>query len=38
MDPRRRETLIARKEAGPVPRYVLDIHLQGERETVFFDI
>jgi protocatechuate 3,4-dioxygenase alpha subunit len=38
MDPRRRETLIARKEAGAVPRYVLDIHLQGERETVFFDI
>ena len=38
MDPRRRETLIARKEAGPVPRYVLDIHLQGDRETVFFDI
>ena len=38
MDPRRRETLIARKEDGPVPRYVLDIHLQGEKETVFFDI
>jgi len=38
MDPRRRETLIARREEGPVPRYVLDIHLQGERETVFFDI
>jgi protocatechuate 3,4-dioxygenase alpha subunit len=38
MDPRRRETLIARREEGPVPRYVLDIHLQGERETVFFDM
>lgn len=38
MDPRRRDTLIARKEDGPVPRYVLDIHLQGDRETVFFDI
>jgi protocatechuate 3,4-dioxygenase, alpha subunit len=38
MDPRRRETLIARREEGDVPRYVLDIHLQGDRETVFFDI
>ncbi len=38
MDPRRRETLIARKEEGAVPRYVLDIHLQGDKETVFFDI
>ncbi len=37
MDARRRETLVARREAGTVPRYVLDIHLQGERETVFFD-
>ncbi|MCP8885144.1 protocatechuate 3,4-dioxygenase subunit alpha [Devosia sp. XJ19-1] len=38
MDKRRRETLIARREDGPVPRYVLDIHLQGEKETVFFDM
>ena len=38
MDPRRRATLIARKEDGPVPRYVLDIHLQGDKETVFFDM
>ncbi|HEV7346603.1 MAG TPA: protocatechuate 3,4-dioxygenase subunit alpha [Devosia sp.] len=38
MDPRRRTTLIARKEAGEVPMYVLDIHLQGDRETVFFDM
>lgn len=37
-DPRRRETLIARKEEGAVPRYLLDIHLQGDRETVFFDV
>ena len=37
MDPRRRTTLIARKEPGAVPRYILDIHLQGELETVFFD-
>jgi protocatechuate 3,4-dioxygenase alpha subunit len=36
-DPRRRRTLIARREAGDVPRYVLDIHLQGDQETVFFD-
>lgn len=37
-DPLRRATLIARREEGVVPRYVLDIHLQGERETVFFDV
>jgi protocatechuate 3,4-dioxygenase alpha subunit len=37
-DPRRRATLIARKEDGPVPRYMLEIQLQGERETVFFDV
>lgn len=36
--PARRKTLIARKEAGEVPRYVLDIRLQGEHETVFFDL
>lgn len=36
MDKRRRQTLMARKEAGG--RYTLDIHLQGEKETVFFDI
>ena len=36
MDKRRRQTLIARREDGG--RYVLDIHLQGEKETVFFDI
>ena len=35
----RRRTLIAQREmrgAGAV--YIFDIHLQGERETVFFDI
>lgn len=37
-DPRRRQTLIARKESGAVPRYVLDIRMQGENETVFFDM
>jgi len=37
-DPRRRQTLIARREEGTVPRYVLDIALQGDRETVFFDV
>jgi protocatechuate 3,4-dioxygenase alpha subunit len=36
--PARRNTLIARKESGAVPRYVLDIRLQGENETVFFDL
>ena len=38
----RRETLIARRredrDGGGPPTYVFDIHLQGERETVFFDI
>ena len=37
MDKRRRPTLIAQKQDGDVPRYVLDIHLQGPNETVFFD-
>src|SRR5215211_2407202 len=36
--PARRETLIARREErGGQIVYVFDIHLQGERETVFFD-
>ena len=35
---RRRETLIARREErDSLPTYIFDIHLQGERETVFFD-
>jgi protocatechuate 3,4-dioxygenase alpha subunit len=38
-DPRRRQTLLARRESldGP-PSYRFDIHLQGPDETVFFDI
>jgi protocatechuate 3,4-dioxygenase alpha subunit len=36
-DPRRRSTLVARREDGAVPRYLIDIRLQGENETVFFD-
>ena len=39
MDPRRRKTLIAAcSEAGGRATYTLDIRLQGEDETVFFDI
>jgi protocatechuate 3,4-dioxygenase alpha subunit len=35
----RRDTLIARREErGGEVVYVFDIHLQGERETVFFDV
>jgi protocatechuate 3,4-dioxygenase alpha subunit len=35
----RRETLMARREEhGGSVVYVFDIHLQGERETVFFDV
>jgi protocatechuate 3,4-dioxygenase alpha subunit len=35
----RRSTLIARREdpADGVPRYVIDIRLQGDNETVFFE-
>lgn len=35
----RRETLVARRDqaADGTPRYVMDIVLQGEKETVFFD-
>ena len=37
--PARRETLVARREErGGEVVYVFDIHLQGERETVFFDV
>ena len=37
--PMRRETLIARREErGGEVVYVFDIYLQGERETVFFDV
>jgi protocatechuate 3,4-dioxygenase alpha subunit len=38
MDGRRRQTLIARREEGETAAYRFDIHLQGDRETVFFDI
>lgn len=35
----RRATLIAqRRDEGGLPVYSLDIHMQGERETVFFDV
>ena len=35
----RRATLIAaREESGGTPLYHFDIHLQGDRETVFFDV
>lgn len=35
----RRGTLVAaRDESGGVPVYRFDIHMQGERETVFFDV
>ena len=39
MDPRRRQTLIAAKsENAGRTTYTLDIRLQGDGETVFFDI
>ncbi len=39
-DAGRRKTLVAirREGAGGAPVYELDIHLQGSRETVFFDV
>ena len=38
-DPLRRATLIAAKvDGGALPTYMLDIHLQGDHETVFFDV
>jgi protocatechuate 3,4-dioxygenase alpha subunit len=37
--PQRRQTLIAQREVrGGSVVYVFDIHLQGEQETVFFDV
>jgi protocatechuate 3,4-dioxygenase alpha subunit len=39
LEPRRRQTLIAQRQAGGgLPRYRFDIRLQGENETVFFDL
>jgi len=34
----RRHTLIARREEGTAAVYRFDIHMQGENETVFFDV
>lgn len=34
----RRATLIAKREAGDVPTYRFEVHLQGDKETVFFDL
>jgi protocatechuate 3,4-dioxygenase, alpha subunit len=35
----RRATLIARREmTGTEPVYRFDIHMQGDKETVFFDL
>jgi len=36
--PARRATLLARPVAGDAGRYVWDVHLQGDRETVFFEV
>lgn len=39
VDPERRSTLIAlRDDSWAVPRYNFDVQLQGENETVFFDV
>lgn len=39
VDAKRRITLIAqRTEAGDIVEYRLDIYMQGEKETVFFDV
>jgi protocatechuate 3,4-dioxygenase beta subunit len=37
-DPGRRATLIAAAQPGPPGGFRFDIHLQGDRETVFFDV
>lgn len=38
IDPERRQTLIARREESlDLPCYRFDIHLQGDRETIFFN-
>ncbi|MGF6312003.1 protocatechuate 3,4-dioxygenase alpha subunit [Bradyrhizobium sp. i1.8.4] len=34
----RRATLIAKRNAGAGNVYTLDVHLQGDNETVFFDV
>ena len=39
VDPTRRQTLIAqRQDSAGVPTYRFDVRLQGDRETVFFDL
>jgi protocatechuate 3,4-dioxygenase alpha subunit len=38
VEPRRRETLIAKKVDGRAGMLEWDVKLQGERETVFFDV
>lgn len=39
IDPKRRDTLIAVRDASTDPvTYRFDIHLQGDRETVFFEL
>jgi protocatechuate 3,4-dioxygenase, alpha subunit len=37
-DPARRDTLIATADAGDKTRFQFTIRLQGEQETVFFDV
>jgi protocatechuate 3,4-dioxygenase alpha subunit len=34
----RRETLLAHRDPGDPSRWIFDLRLQGERETVFFDL
>ncbi|MCS3445304.1 MULTISPECIES: protocatechuate 3,4-dioxygenase subunit alpha [Bradyrhizobium] len=34
----RRATLIAKRKAGAGSAYTFDVHLQGDNETVFFDV
>lgn len=37
LEPERRQTLIAtRDDSGELPTYIFDIHIQGDKETVFF--
>jgi len=36
--PRRRTMIAERKDGGGTPTYALDIHCQGPKETVFFDV
>jgi len=38
VDEARRPTLIAPREEGDIPVYRFDINVQGDKETVFFDV